>query len=552
MRINARHRSRRLFRLRTILLVVMLSVLVLPIASVFLFRFYENELVRRTEEQLIAQAAVMAATYRELLQFDSHSLASATPADSDSTASDTTKNRILNNRWGRTQQPYYTPIIPKLDLAGYDVLPRRDEAIPARQKISQAAWEAGHRMQSILLDSQRITLAGMRILDQHGTVIAGRTELGGSLRHVQEVKQALSGKYSAVIRERISDEPQPPLASLSRGTGIRVFIALPIKQDAKVIGVVYLSRTPQNILKHMYLIRGKLLLLGLMLVIVTGLLVLFISSRLSRPIRELIGQTQQLTKGEQKTIAPIHEPGTYELAQLSRSFAEMSEALHERSTYIDRFASHVSHEFKTPLTSMQGALELLQEHADDMPPEQRQRFLDNLYEDTQRLRRLVNRLLEQARADALEPSTERTDLYPILALLKDSYGERGLLISYPKIEGALWLNIAPVALETVLSNLFENSLQHGADRIMVDVKSDNSQSQIVLQDNGSGISKANQENIFTPFFTTQRDDGGTGLGLGIVQSLLQTWNGSISLLPSERGASFELQLDLANESGSGD
>lgn len=526
MRINARHRSRRLFRLRTILLVVMLSVLVLPIASVFLFRFYENELVRRTEEQLVAQAAVMAASYRELLLLSGH-----------------TSSSVASNNSSQKTRFRYTPISPTLDLAGYKLLSSREDAIPAVQSVSLAAQEAGHRMQPVLLATQQFTLAGMRLLDQHGTVIAGRSELGQSLRHIQEVKRALSGRYAAVIRERISDEPPPSLASISRGTGIRVFIAFPVKHRGEVLGVVYLSRTPQNILKHMYQIRGKLLLLGLVLVIVTGLLVLFISSRLSRPIRELISQTQQVTKGEQNTISMIREPGTYELAQLSRSFAEMSEALHERSVYIDRFASHVSHEFKTPLTAMQGALELLQEHADDMPPEQRQRFLDNLYEDTQRLRRLVNRLLEQARADALQPSNESTDLYPILATLKNSYADRGLLIHYSAAD-ALWLKIAPVALETVLSNLFSNSLQHGADRIFLEVDAHDDSCLINVQDNGSGISKANQENIFTPFFTTQREDGGTGLGLGIVQALLQTWNGSVRLVPSEQGACFELELGL--------
>jgi len=524
MPINAKHRSRRLFRLRTILLVVMLSVLALPIASVFLFRFYENELVRRTEEQLIAQAAVMASAYRALINNSATTLPSH-------------QQRI-------TQQSYYTPIEPALDLAKQKILPRRAEAINATQAISQDAWQAGLRMQPILLSSQRYTLAGMRLLDQHGTVIAGRSEIGRSLRHVQEVKQALSGRYSAVIRERLSDQPQPPLASISRGTGIRVFLAFPIKQENKVLGVVYLSRTPQNILKHMYQIRGKLFLLSLVLLLVTGLLVLFISSRLSRPIRELIAQTQQLTKGEQATITVLHQPGTYELAKLSRSFSEMSEALHERSTYIDRFASHVSHEFKTPLTAMQGALELLQEHADDMPAEQRQRFLDNLYEDTQRLRRLVNRLLEQARADALQPSAERTNLSPTLALLKSHYAERGLQIHYPA-NTEFWLNIAPVALESVLSNLFENSLQHQATQSTLSITVHDAHCYLSLQDNGVGVSKANRDKIFTPFFTTQREQGGTGLGLGIVQALLQTWQGSIALKPCERGACFELQLSLA-------
>jgi len=534
MPINALPRNRRLYRLRTILLVVMLSVLVLPIASVFLFRFYENELVRRTEEQLISQAAVMASTYRELI--------------GQSTVKPFSSIKKASGR--RVSAPYYTPIDPKLDLAKDKVLPRREDARSAPVAPNPNAQRAGQRMHNILLETQRVTLAGMRILDANGTVVSGRSEVGLSLSHVDEVKTALKGRYKAVIRERVSDEPQPPLASISRGTGIRVFIAYPILNNRQVHGVVYLSRTPQNILKHMYQIRGKLLFLGLILVVVAGSLVLFISARLSRPIRDLIKQTQKVTQGEQQTVEPLHQPGTYELAKLSNSFAEMSEALHERSTYIDRFASHVSHEFKTPLTAMQGALELLQEHADDMPAEQRKRFLANLYEDTQRLRRLVNRLLEQARADALQPANERTDLYPILRVLKSSYQERGLLIDYKQHtasdnaeeDSTLFLNIASVALETVLSNLFENSLQHGAKSVTVEVDQDQSTAMIMVQDDGTGISKANQENVFTPFFTTKRDNGGTGLGLGIVQALLQTWKGSISYQTSEQGACFELRL----------
>ena len=281
MPINARTRSRRLYRLRTILLVVMLSVLVLPIASLFLFRFYENELVRRTEEQLIAQAAAISATYRELMDFDgARSTIPNDPAQS------------LKSQKSTASRLYYTPIDPALDLSKQAILSRRGDAIPAVVPVSPKVKRVGASMQEIMINTQRYTLAGMRLLDQNGTVIAGRSEVGQSLRHIQEVRGALKGKYTPVIRERISDQPQPPLASISRGTGIRVFIAFPIMHNNKVKGAVYLSRTPQNILKHMYQIRGKLILLGFVLLMVTGLLVLFISSRLSRPIRELIAQTQ--------------------------------------------------------------------------------------------------------------------------------------------------------------------------------------------------------------------------------------------------------------------
>jgi len=166
----------------------------------------------------------------------------------------------------------------------------------------------------------------------------------------------------------------------------------------------------------------------------------------------------------------------------------------------------------------------------------------------------VNRLLEQARADALQPANERTDIYPILRTLQSDYKDRGLFIEFEQKLNAptLCLNIATVALETVLTNLFENSLQHGADSVMVELRDEESSAVICVQDNGSGISKANQDNIFTPFFTTKRDNGGTGLGLGIVQALLQTWKGSVKLKPSEQGACFELCLGYCDKESARD
>ena len=385
MPIDAQQRVRKLFRLRTILLMVMLSVLLLPLGSLYFFRFYENVLVQKTEVELITQSAVFASIYREL---------------------------IGNNQ--PEPDGIYTPVFPQLDLSKHPVLPRRPAA---RLSLSYnqttgypAAQMAGQSMQNILKNTQKVTLAGMRILDSNGIVVAGRDELNMSLAHVKEVQQALKGHYASVLRERVSDEPPPSIASLSRGTGIRVFTAFPIMDQGRVYGVVYLSRTPQNILKHLYSIKEKVILLALVLLGLTGLIVLFISSRLSRPIRELIEQTQKVTSGESKTVEVLKQPGTYELAELSKSFAKMSKTLNKRSEYIQQFASHVSHEFKTPLTSMQGSLELLQEHADDMPEEQRQRFINNLQDDTERLKKLVNRLLEQARADSLQGSSESTNL----------------------------------------------------------------------------------------------------------------------------------------------
>lgn len=504
MYIDAKQRFRRLFRLRTILLVVMLSVLFLPLSSLFFFRFYENELVRKTENELIMQSAVFATVYRELIG----------------------KNTI-------DPKSQYTPIEPQLDFSSQKILPRRPAGIvidSTQLTFNQKkAIQAGQRMQRILFNSQRITLAGIRILDSTGVVVAGRGELGESFAHVFEVKQALEGRYISVFRERISDEPPPSIASLSRGTGVRVFTAFPIIDRGEVYGVVYLSRTPKNILKHLYTIKEKVLLILVLLFVVTGLIVLFISSRLSRPIRELIEQSQRVTRGELDTVEVIRQPGTYELSELSNSFSEMSQALYERSQYIQQFASHVSHEFKTPLTSMQGSLELLLEHNDDMKDEQRLHFLNNLQKDTERLKNLVSRLLEQARADALHRTTEFTAILSVLKEFQSSYLDENFKLKF-STETDYYLKISADSLHDILRNLFDNSFQHGANCVEISFKENKGDLEIAIRDNGSGISEANKKRIFTPFFTTRRETGGTGLGLGIIESILKAENGSIKNL----------------------
>lgn len=541
MPINARLPlpNRILFRLRNILLVVMFAVLGLPLIGVYFFRIYENGLVQQTETELIAQATVIAATFRQY----SHELApkgygyilmAHSPIEPMKKLSSSRETVVANGR--------YTPIPATLDLIN-DIAPPRPVAIAVSKVPDTTARNIAEKILPIMQDTQQVMLSGMRLLDMDGTVIVGREEIGWSLAHIPEVKRALNGQYASVIRQRISDQP-PPLYSLSRGTQIRVFIAYPIVDQGRVQGVVYLSRTPTNILKHLYEVREKVVFATASLVLIAVLLILFVSSTISRPIRELLQQTERVRTGEQRIVQPIRHPVTYEVAQLSESFAGMSQALAERSDYIRRFAAHVSHEFKTPLTAMQGALELLQDHFESMPPEQRHKFMDNLLNDTQRLKQLVNRLLELARADALEPSKQRSSLAELFKRLLNRYQERGLVIMLPDSLTSQALAIAPEALDSVLCNLLDNSLQHGANQVQVHTQLLAKSLKLSLQDNGDGVSAANRDKIFTPFFTTKRNQGGTGLGLEIVVSLLRAYGGQIYLGDAPTGAEFVIELML--------
>ncbi|MFY0577059.1 histidine kinase dimerization/phospho-acceptor domain-containing protein [Cystobacter fuscus] len=162
-----------------------------------------------------------------------------------------------------------------------------------------------------------------------------------------------------------------------------------------------LSRTPMTLAKAVYADRWNLTAIGLVLLGVVTLMSLAGAALVVRPVRALVRQTRDIATGAPEGFAPISHPVVRELAELSESLAGMATALRDRNQYIRSFAANVSHEFKTPLAAIQGAVELLRDSAEGMSAAQRERFLSNIDADARRLTRLVQRLLELARADSL-------------------------------------------------------------------------------------------------------------------------------------------------------
>jgi signal transduction histidine kinase len=514
--------------LRTLLLLMNFFVLVVPLAGIYVFRLYENELVRQTESELIAQGAYIAALYKQAI----------TPLIQGKTDYGIP---VSANEAARDEK--YSPIEPMLDLSGTKLLPQRPDSVPASDKPDTAALQAAQAIFPVLQEATLTTLAGVRITDFRGIVIAGREETGLSLAAVDEVAIALKGKYAAALRKRTSQHETPALGSISRGTNIRVFVAMPIIAGHRVLGVAYLSRAPRNILKGLFDDRETVMMASGIILAITALLALVTSYAISRPIYALIGQTQRIGRGE-KDIRPIEEPVTREIALLSENIADMARTIAQRSDYIRNFAMHVSHEFKTPLTAIQGAIELIQEHGATMSREQLGKFLANTNNDTERLKKLVTRLLELARADVMQPRDETCDLTAELKKLQDAYKSKGLSVMQNAPQ-AILLPLPTEIVQTILGNLLENSRQHGASAVTINATSVEGAVEITVSDNGNGVSSANAEKLFRPFFTTNRDGGGTGLGLVIIRSMLSAYGGTIRHIPTESGARFAIRIITA-------
>jgi signal transduction histidine kinase len=287
-------------------------------------------------------------------------------------------------------------------------------------------------------------------------------------------------------------------------------------------------------------VEGAALVVALLLTLAIAYV---LTRTITRPINALIARTIEIGKGGLSAIVPLESYGTREIATLSQSFLDLAARLVERTEYVHSFAAHVSHELKSPLTSIKGAAELLRDDdaGNPMTPDERRRFLDHIIADSERMDRLLGRLRELAKAE-LETTVGQTTLAAIIAELE---------LRHPKLEfaitGALDLPIG-LSLEAgtiILGHLADNAQQHGATRLTITAGSEDAVLGIIVADDGTGISPGNRALVFQPFFSTRRDSGGTGMGLDIARAMLQAHGGSIRLLESEHGASFEILVPMS-------
>lgn len=174
-----------------------------------------------------------------------------------------------------------------------------------------------------------------------------------------------------------------------------------------------------------------------------------------------------------------------------------------------------------------------------MTKAERLHFLDNIVADVVRLDALLQRLrgLAQAESSVAEGSSSVADTISSLrerfpALNISSRGDTDISIALP-----------PEAAGIAFANFAENALQHGATLLELRVSADARTAVILVRDDGTGISEANRQRIFQPFFSTRREQGGTGMGLGIVRAMLSSHGGTIRLLPTTgAGAEFEITI----------
>ena len=510
-------------RLRTILFATLFLVAALPGVGAVFLRVYENTLVRQTEAELVAQGAALSATAAALWPH-------APPG------------RVARHEIAGDDNSYSV----QAPASGIDLstTPIRAERPPvaAGAKPSPDALAAAARLSPIMDATRSTTLASIILLDRTGSIVGGSSAVG-SYAALPEVAAALAGSATTVLRHNGAYRATYRFEWLSRAAAIRVHYARPIIVGDRVVGVLLLSRSARALFRGLYEDRGKI---AVGIAAIFGLLVVLsgvISRGVTRPIEQLGAATRAVASGRGRVPDPP-PTAAIEIQGLYADFAVMAAAIERRSRYLRDFAHAVSHEFKTPLAGIRGAVELLQDHP-DMAPEDRRRFLANADADARRLALLVTRLLDLARADMAEPGEERTDAAQVVMRVADASRTAGFSIEIVGLAVLPIVTVPATTLEAVLATLLENSKQAGAQSVTIQLSTTDTQLEVRVNDDGPGVPLADRGRLFEPFFTTKRDTGGTGLGLAISRSLIEVQKGSLSIMDGEI-TTFVIRLPLAH------
>jgi signal transduction histidine kinase len=385
-------------------------------------------------------------------------------------------------------------------------------------------------MSELLAEAKAQTLTGIRIVNDRGIVVATSGEtLGDDLSDDEEVRAALKGSRGLAIKPR---DPVPLSSrssyttrdSKTRHADVRVFVAVPVVKEGEVLGAVVLSRTPREEWQTFWQMAPRLSGGAVVALLSTIVLSLFAGWRASRSLKLLAAASERIAAGQLGTADTFSEAQAsriQETALLGAAMAQMASRLRARLAYISEFAGNVSHEFKTPVSSLRGTIELLRDD-EQMPPEQRARFLNNALADLDRLSNLVGGLLRLARAEEGGPR-ETVDLDALIDELLRRHP--GLAVS--GAAGAV--SGVREQLDTLVTNLVQNALRHGGPNVRVERWRTDTQAGVTVEDDGPGIPAAHLPSLFERFYTTDRARGGTGLGLALVKAIAEAHDGGVSV-----------------------
>ncbi|MBX3052043.1 MAG: HAMP domain-containing protein [Caldilineaceae bacterium] len=423
---------------------------------------------------------------------------------------------------------------------------------PANGAASGTLAPVAMRLQAVADLYASDTGARVTILDLQGDVVADSAfafdAVDNQLGQI-EVQAALEGKEERDLRL----EPLTGKQTL--------YVAAPIQQDHRLLGVVQVSQPLGDITDVIWSLLVSLLAAGALALGVATALGVWLSRRLLQPVRELEAASLAIAQGDFTRQVP--DQAADELGALARAFNWMASEVQSVMKQQRQFVANASHELRTPITNIKLRSETLRDGGLH-DPTIAERYVAEIDSEADRLGRLANALLDLSRLDGGDAAriAPDMDIAPVLLAVAQSMAMRardaGQTLHVDVADRLPPLPIWPEQIEAVVVNLLDNAIKYTPEggEIWLDGQSDGTAVRIRVSDTGPGIPGPDLPHIFERFYrvdkarsrlTREQGTGGAGLGLAIVKALAE-YNGGRVWAESEagHGALFVVEFPLGD------
>lgn len=361
--------------------------------------------------------------------------------------------------------------------------------------------------------------------------------------------ESLSTDSAEVAARAVSEGDASDIGVEATGRRAEVALALPSGGSGDPEWVLIFSEPLQEIERTVADIRDQILFAA-SIAIAMALIIAYVSSeRMGRRLRQLAEAAQKVAHGNFATQVPVGTP--IELAEVGQAFNEMQLRLADLERARRQFIANASHELRTPIFSLGGFVELLDE--EDLDPETRAEFIGSMREQIKRLTKLSGDLLDLSKLDsgAIHFKPRPIELGKLASEIAEEFGPRAdahrsrLEVRTP--EHAAIAMADPDRTRQIIRILLDNALTHTppGTKVTITSASDAARASLTVFDEGPGIPKHAQNRIFDRFYTAE-DSGGSGLGLSIARSLAMRMNGQLSFEVRRGSTAFTLDLPRAH------
>lgn len=328
----------------------------------------------------------------------------------------------------------------------------------------------------------------------------------------------------------------------------------PISNSFEIKGYVVINIPESAIVERVYdTFNTNYLTLAIVLILSSAFLVLYFF-QVHRPIKEITRATNEYSKGNLSYhVKPMHND---EIGRLGMSLDYMASQLNESDKFQQKFLSNISHDFRSPLTSIKGYLEAIQDGT--IPPEMLDKYIGIMLFETERLTKLTNNILT---LNELDPKSVRLDIstFDLNSIIRHTVEtfegtckKKGIKFNITYANSVQNVKADKGRIQQVIYNLIDNAIKFSKENsyIYITVKEKGEKAQISIKDTGCGIAKEDIDKIWDRFYKSDssrgRDKKGSGLGLSITKEVIQAHGENIDVVSTVGvGTEFIFTLELA-------